>query len=115
VVNQLPETPSITPAAYTSLGVAYTCLRAPEEAIPFFEKVASSYPDYERADYALLSVARNFRRLAGEGRISVQEADVAIQPLYERFLERYPTSSLSKIVTIDLERVLRRTHMKGGL
>jgi len=113
VINQLPSTALVTPAACLYSGVCGSYLGEYDKAVLLFQKVADDYPDFRDADYASLMVARNLERLAGDRGLSQDETDELAKPAYHQLVERFPDSPYARIARHALDRIDRRTLSTG--
>jgi TolA-binding protein len=113
VIEQLPQTPGVTPYAYLLTGLCHNGMGSYDKAIPFLEKLVEIAPSHQHADYALLVAARNFDKLAYQGKLGRKEADAAAKPLYERLVNRYPSSRGAKIARQELQQIARRAQAEG--
>jgi TolA-binding protein len=96
VIRDLPPTPRYTEHAWYFTGVVYRRhLDEPEKAIPYYEKVAQTWPDYQYAWSAQAMLAHAFEALARSGKMTKQEAEPKIEQAHRAVLERYPDCSLA--------------------
>jgi tetratricopeptide (TPR) repeat protein len=79
-----------TPEAYLLSAVCYRRLGEHEQALEYYKKIVSDWPDYEYAWTAQAQIGRTCEYLRNVGVIPKSEADIIIRAAYEAVLEKYP-------------------------
>jgi outer membrane protein assembly factor BamD (BamD/ComL family) len=105
IIEQFPVTPPYTMHAWYFTGVLHRRhLGEPDKALPYYEKVAAEWPDYEYAWSAQAMIAACCQELKDSGKIPASEADARIEEAYKGVLEKYPSCSLAPQAYLVLGR-----------
>jgi len=73
-----------------------------QNALPYYEKVVQTWPDYEYAWSAQAMIGLCYRTLVGSAQISEQEAAPKIEQAYKAVIEKYTDCSLAPEAYINL-------------
>ena len=90
IINQLPERPDTTAAAYHFTGACYECMRQYDKAIPCYQALVERWPDYEYAWHVQYLIGHIYEYLKESEAVPASEADPRIQAAYEQLVARYP-------------------------
>ena len=102
-IEELPPTPRYTEQAWYFTGVVYRRhLGEAQNALPYYEKVVQTWPDYEYAWSAQAMIGLCYRTLVGSAQISEQEAAPKIEQAYKAVIEKYTDCSLAPEAYINL-------------
>jgi len=95
---------AFTPQAYYLSAACYCSLDQYEQAIEYYQKVVSDWPDYERAWNAQFMIARCFDRLARSGAIPKTDAAPILRQACDKLIINCPDSLAVKAATNLLRR-----------
>jgi len=91
ITKELPPS-YITQEAYYLSAACYSSLDQYEQAIEYYQKVVSVWPDYDRAWNAQFMIARCFDKIARSGAIPIADAAPIIRQACEKVIINYPDS-----------------------
>jgi tetratricopeptide (TPR) repeat protein len=91
IITELPPSGE-TPRAYYFSAVCYRRMDQYEQAIEYYQKVVSDWPDYERVWNAQFLIAQCFDKLARLGSIPKADAAPIIRQACEKVIINYPNS-----------------------
>ena len=103
IITELPPSGQTLRAYYFS-AACYRDQDQHEQAIEYYRKVVSDWPDYERAWNAQFMIARSLDKLARSGAIPKADAAPIIRQACEKVIINYPDSLAVKAATNLLKR-----------
>ena len=105
VAHKLPPTAQ-TAQAWYYIGIVYRQhLGDPEKALPYYEKLAETWPDHKNAGSAQAMVAVCHQLLVNSGKITPHEAEPKLDQAYRAVLERYPDCPLAEQAYLGLGKL----------
>ena len=91
IIEKLPPTVPQAAKAWYFTGVAYRRhLGDAEKAIPYYQKVVETWPDYQYAWSAQSMLALCYETLVRSGKMTKQEAEPKIEQAHKAVVEKYP-------------------------
>jgi TolA-binding protein len=103
IIEKLPPTVPQAARAWYFTGVAYRRhLGDAEKAIPYYQKVVETWPDYEYAWSAQSMLALCYETLVRSGKITQESAEPKMEQAYKNVLERYSDCSLAAQTYLNL-------------
>ncbi len=106
IIEQLPPSPPYTANAWYFTGVAYRRhLDDPGKAIPYYQKVVETWPDYKYAWSAQSMLALCYETLVRSGKMTTQEAEPKIEQVYKAVIEKYSNRPLASRAYVALGEI----------
>jgi len=106
IIQDLPPTAHNTVQAWYFTGVVYRRhLGEPEKALPYYQKVADEWPDYQYAWSAQSMIGLCYENMIEKGKISREAAAPHIEQAYKTAIEKYPNSPLDAQTILKLARL----------
>ncbi len=103
IIQKMPPTCDQMARAWYFTGVAYRRhLGDPEKAIPYYQKVAETWPDYEYAWSAQSMLAQCYETLARSGKVTKEEAEPKLEEAYSAVVHKYADCPLAEQTYVKL-------------
>jgi len=114
IIDKLPVQAGDTDNAYYFVAGCRQHLGRWEEALDYYQKVVTDWPDYKYAGGAQCAVGWSYEALRDEGKIPKEEANAIIEQAYTAVLTEYPDCYIAHYAAFQLAGMSVEKGDKAG-